>query len=543
MSAATGYQLSVEDVRVSPVPLVLVADGLLLAASQGLADLLRIDESIVTSAIPATVVVQFGAADPTATPTPVVLTRGDRLAVTLRPSIVPLDPEGRARLVALHDITDEHERFADLAYRSAHDEHSRLQNRLTVIDRIGRWLDDGFAVRVVAVGLPQFDTLVSLLGDQYAGILMGVAAKRIEAAVWSEDVIARAGSARLIVASPALVGDVEDALDLAVQVVDVVGSSVELGAASFPTSSVCGVHVAVPGDIADVVVHGAELAMRTAIARGVEALAFDSSMRDAERRLLVVERALQEAIAGEELELYLQPIVDPVDRRVLSYEALCRWFHPTLGQISPGEFIPLAERDGLIRSIGEWTLAEALRILQRWRALDPNCPPIAINLSAAQLLDASFTELMLESVRAHDATGLVIAEVTESVLVSADANRLLGDLAAGGIPLAIDDFGTGFSALSYLAQLPASTLKIDQSFVARLEEPRSRILVGTAIAMGHGLGMRVVAEGVETGEQLAILRSLGCDAIQGYFTGRPQPAASIDVPASPPTPAGARGPS
>jgi Amt family ammonium transporter len=150
---------------------------------------------------------------------------------------------------------------------------------------------------------------------------------------------------------------------------------------------------------------------------------------------------------------------------------------------------------------------------------------------------------MLESVRAHDATGLVIAEVTESVLVSADANRLLGDLAAGGIPLAIDDFGTGFSALSYLAQLPASTLKIDQSFVARLEEPRSRILVGTAIAMGHGLGMRVVAEGVETGEQLAILRSLGCDAIQGYFTGRPQPAASIDVPASPPTPAGARGPS
>ncbi len=530
MSLHEGYRIGVEDVRDSEVPMLLLGQGRLVAASRGLASMLRVDEAVVRSAIPATVVVQLGVLDPTAPPPPVVLTRGDRLAITLRPTVVPIDAAQGVRVVLLHDVTAEHERFADLAYRSEHDEYSRLHNRLTVIERIGGWLDSGLAVRVVAIGLQQFDALVSLLGDQYAGILMGVVAKRIDVAVWPDDIIARAGTARLLVASPAMAADEEDALDLAAQVIEVVGSSVELGAASFPTSSVCGVHLAVLGDIADAVVHGAELALRTAQARGVEVLAFDPSMRDVERRLLVVERALQEAIAGEQLELYLQPIVDAVDRRVLSYEALCRWFHPTLGQVSPAEFIPLAERDGLIRAIGEWTLAEALRIIDRWRATDPTCPPIAINLSAAQLLDASFTGMMLDAVHEHDAIGLVIAEVTESVLVSSEANRLLAELAAGGIPLAIDDFGTGFSALSYLADLPASTLKIDQSFVARLEDPRSRILVGTAISMGHGLGMRVVAEGVETGEQLAILRSLGCDAIQGYFTGRPQPSASVTMP-------------
>ena len=525
-----GWHVALEGaaVRSSPVPVLVVAEtGELRLASDGLVALLRVEADRIGEQLPRTVLEQLGRLDPAGALPNIVLTRGDRVVITVRPAVLPLD--ALDRLVILADVTAERGRLADLAYRSEHDEYSRLPNRLMAVEWVGQWLHAGRKVSLVAVELQHFDTLVSLLGDEYAGTLVGVLAKRVEKAAWPDDVVARVGTSTLLVASSAEI-DVEDALDLAAMIVDVVGSSVELGGASFPTSAVCGVHVVTAGDDADAAIHDAELAMRVASSRAVDAVLFETTMRDAERRLLVVERALQEAVAEGQLEMYLQPIVSPEDRRVLSYEALSRWFHPELGQVSPAEFIPVAERDGLIRDIGEWTLEQALATIARWRRDDVPCHPIALNLSAAQLLDSSLTTLMLRRVAEERAVGLIVAEVTESMLVSREAHRLLVELAEGGIPLAIDDFGTGFSALSYLAEIPASTLKIDRSFIARLGDERSRTLVEGTIRMGHGLGMNIVAEGVETAEQLDILRSLGCDAIQGFHTGRPRPA--IEVPAA-----------
>ena len=248
---------------------------------------------------------------------------------------------------------------------------------------------------------------------------------------------------------------------------------------------------------------------------------------------LELENDLRRAVERDELVVLYQPVVPLGIGRIAGFEALVRWKHPKRGLISPHGFVPLAEETGLIVPIGLHVLKEACRQAKEWQELRPNFadPPVsvAVNISASQLLHPNFVG---EVERALNEAGLdpgrLILEITESVLVK-DAERhtgMLRRLKALGVRLAIDDFGTGYSSLSYLRRLPASLLKLDGSFVGGIGKGsgQDEVLLEGVIGIAHGLGLKVVAEGVETAEQAAWLRGLRCDLAQGYHFSGPLPA-------------------
>jgi EAL domain-containing protein (putative c-di-GMP-specific phosphodiesterase class I) len=238
-------------------------------------------------------------------------------------------------------------------------------------------------------------------------------------------------------------------------------------------------------------------------------------------------RELEQALRQRQLEVFYQPKASAVTRALCGAEALLRWRHPTRGMVSPTEFIPLAERHGLIEELGMWALEEACRQTVRWiaRGLDPGV--VSINLSPHQLERPGIARLLLDRIAATELpTKRVQLELTEGFLLDHDrACSVLRELREGGVRIAIDDFGTGYSSLQYLRDLPIDTVKIDRVFVSRLDDDdATRGLVVAIISLAWSLGMRVVAEGVETEAQWEFLVDHGCEEIQGFLFGRPMEA-------------------
>lgn len=453
---------------------------------------------------------------------PVSVLRRDRVALMVRLRTLPIDPVAGTTLVLVDDVSEDHRRLGDLSFRAGHEPSSRLPNRAGITEDVAELLFRQTTVAVIAVELDRLAPLVPLIGDDFVGSLIGVAARRIEQLGMGADLVAHIGPAQLLVAHPG-VDDEEDLMDFCVAVLDAIGDSLELGASSFRTSAICGATFARPNESVESAVREALLALRHAQNTHTDVVRFHPSMRQHEARQLLLERALQDAIEHSRLALHLQPVVDVVTGEIASFESLARWHDDDFGDVSPVEFIALAEQLGLMRSLGEWCVRAVLRYVEVAAAAGIRLPPIAINLSPTQLLDASFIAFMVDEVDRQQAWSALTVEVTESVLVSQGAVDALYELAHRGIAIAIDDFGTGFSALSYLTKLPATTVKVDRGFVLGIEEPATGILVAGIIALAHALGMRVVAEGVETDAALQCLRNLGCDAVQGYLTGRPGP--------------------
>jgi EAL domain-containing protein (putative c-di-GMP-specific phosphodiesterase class I) len=247
----------------------------------------------------------------------------------------------------------------------------------------------------------------------------------------------------------------------------------------------------------------------------------------AERRLRL-ETALRQALGENQLSLHYQPQVDLKSGRIVGMEALARWNHPELGAVSPAEFIPIAEETGLILPIGEWALREACRQIKAWHATGFPKLQVAVNVSGKQLRQKNFADRVREILRETRLEPRYLdLELTESLLMkdveeTAAAMHMLHDM---GVSFSVDDFGTGYSSLAYLKRFPIDILKIDQSFVRDLAtDPNDVAIVKTIIAMAHTLGMRVIAEGVETYEQLSFLRDQGCDGTQGYYCSKPLPA-------------------
>jgi EAL domain-containing protein (putative c-di-GMP-specific phosphodiesterase class I) len=236
---------------------------------------------------------------------------------------------------------------------------------------------------------------------------------------------------------------------------------------------------------------------------------------------------LRAGIAGGQLVLHFQPIVSVSSTDPDSAEALVRWLHPTRGMIPPGDFIPAAERTGLIKILTEWVLNNAAKQAAEW-ARAGRAVPISVNISMRNLVDPEFAEVLARALAAHVLDpSLLRLELTESVAMADPESTLamLAHVRAQGVRLSIDDFGTGYSSLAYLRRLPVDTLKIDRTFVTAMRaDPRSASIVRGATELAHGLGLRVVAEGVEDEETLGTLRELGCDFAQGYHLGRPMPA-------------------
>jgi len=283
------------------------------------------------------------------------------------------------------------------------------------------------------------------------------------------------------------------------------------------------------GDDATTLLRHADTAMYQAKAQGKNNVQFyTAEWAEQAARLFAIENDLRHAIERGELQLHYQPKVSISSGEIVGAEALLRWRHPQRGLVPPTEFIPVAEDRGLIIGIGRWVVQAACAQLRSWRDAGLRTPCVAVNLSVRQLASDSLVEDFGEALTVHGLSPLDLEiEITESALMADPdrANRILHCFHDMGMRISIDDFGTGYSSLAYLKRFPASTVKIDRSFVSGLPGDRDDLAITQAvIAMAHTLGLSVVAEGVETRPQLGMLRELGCDEAQGYLFGRPVPA-------------------
>ena len=291
-----------------------------------------------------------------------------------------------------------------------------------------------------------------------------------------------------------------------------------------------------PGDgqASDVLLRNAESALNGAKDDGRNTWRFyDPQMNQASLERLILVSALRRGVAAGELRAWYQPKLDLQTRALIGAEALVRWKHPDQGWIQPARFIPVAEQSDLIVVIGEWMLHAVAAQIARWHGQGLGWLPVAVNLGARHFSHPGLPPLLRRLRAEHGLPPSVLElEITESTLMDAggEPGALLGELRRAGVTLAIDDFGTGYSSLSYLRHLPVDVLKIDRSFVNSIErDGRDLSIAGTIIALAHGLGLKVVAEGVETEGQRGLLEALGCDQGQGFLFARPMPAAEFEV--------------
>jgi predicted signal transduction protein with EAL and GGDEF domain len=254
---------------------------------------------------------------------------------------------------------------------------------------------------------------------------------------------------------------------------------------------------------------------------------FDLKMNERLRDRQHLEMELRRAIEVKEFELYYQPLVDTQGQRIIGYEALIRWNHPDRGVVSPVDFIPIAEESGLIVNLGRWVLETACHEAALW----PDGLQVSVNVSPLQIQKPDLVDTVKEILgRSGLAPHRLEVEMTESVLIHHPEQALdtLNKLRGLGVRLSLDDFGTGYSSLSYLRRFPFNKIKIDRSFIQTLgEDGESGVLARSIVALGHGLGLQVTAEGVETMEQYRFLTKEACNQVQGYFFGRPEPATKL----------------
>ncbi|MDP1633176.1 MAG: GGDEF domain-containing phosphodiesterase, partial [Gallionellaceae bacterium] len=287
-------------------------------------------------------------------------------------------------------------------------------------------------------------------------------------------------------------------------------------------------------DNAENLLKNADQAMYVAKGNGRNCFScFTGQMQEHAQHRLHLIRDLRSALPEKQLRVYFQPIVDPRDGRIVKAEALIRWQHPERGLVSPMEFIPIAEEVGLIHDIGNWVFREATGWMKRWHELGYSCRQVSVNKSPSQFVAENSHGIWVEHLREIGLPGeCLVIEITEGLLLDerADIIRKLLQFRDAGIQVAIDDSGTGYSALSYLKKFDIDYLKIDRSFVRDLAtDPNDLALSEAIIVMAHKLGLKVVAEGVETVEQRDILCKAGCDYAQGYLFARPIPAEEFDA--------------
>ena len=428
---------------------------------------------------------------------------------------------------------------ATLAEQKVHelaryDSLTGLPNRnmfLGELDRaMARAERQGSEFAVCFIDLDRFKTINDTLGHEAGDELLKAMAKRLQQSLRKADLVARLGGDEFVVM---LEGGAEgsDLAAVAQKLLTAIAEPVLLQGCSFLVTASIGIgrYPADAQDAATLLKH-ADAAMYLAKDSGKNNIQFyTAELADLAARQFELESALRLALVRDELVLHYQPKVGVDSGRMLGLEALVRWNHPLRGMVPPGEFIPLAEERGLIVPLGRWVIQQACRQVRDWRNAGLRAPPVAVNLSARQFADETLVDHLVASMSTYGVTPADIeVELTESVLMSDPerANQVLGQLRQMGVRISIDDFGTGYSSLSYLKRFPAETVKIDRSFISGLPgDGDDTAITQAVIAMAHSLGLQVVAEGVETKEQLQALQRLGCDEAQGYLLGRPVSAA------------------
>ena len=426
------------------------------------------------------------------------------------------------------DITIRKQAEDRLVHLAHYDALTDLPNRILLLDRLNELIKSAqrnkSKVAVIFIDLDRFKEVNDSLGHDAGDLLLQTLAKRLSSAVRDQDTVARMGGDEFIVLIQGL-HDVKDVPMLAQKLLSRLVESVTLNGYELTVTASMGISL-YPDDATNgpELIRSADAAMYQAKDAGRNAYRFytsDLNLRALE--MLSMENSLRRAIERKEFVLHYQPQVDIKSGSVVGAEALIRWNHPDLGLVMPGKFIPIAEERGLIVPIGGWVIEEAARQAAIWNNSGISMP-IAVNVSAVQFRQKDFVEELVKSVRTHGITpDWLELELTEGIIMR-DAEstiKVLQELHAVGFQLSIDDFGTGYSSLSYLRRFPIDRIKIDQSFIraARHDEGAAGI-VTAIIALARSLKLKVIAEGVETGEQLEILRAQGCDEAQGFLFSR-----------------------
>jgi len=441
---------------------------------------------------------------------------------------------------AFMDVTDRKRMEAELERLALYDSLTGLPNRALFGDRLDQAL--AHRARTQAIGVyfldvDRFKRINDSLGHAAGDEVLREVAARVQRMLRPEDTVARFGGDEFTILCESI-GGVLEAVGVADRLQREIAQPLRAGGAELRLSASIGIALVEPGEEADHsrLVEDADAAMYRAKERGgARTELFDVEMRERAVDAISIEQELSRGLERGELRLYYQPLVSLQSGEMVGAEALIRWEHPERGLLSPDKFLPIAEESGLIVQVGAWAVGEACRRLRDWdrRNGGPSNFSLAVNLSARELTHPDVVPTVLNAVRrsALDPHRLTI-EVTESTaMADRDSGfRALRELHEAGVRIAIDDFGTGYSSLDHLREMPADVLKIDRSFVAGMSaNSPDTALVAAAIAMGRALDMEVVAEGIETNEQVTDLRELGCPLGQGFLFARPLPPEEIDT--------------
>ncbi|TMD06712.1 MAG: EAL domain-containing protein [Chloroflexi bacterium] len=443
----------------------------------------------------------------------------------------------RAVLVLAQDITERIRLEEQLRDQALHDPLTRLANRLLLQDRIEHALvrqrRTAKPFALLLLDLDNFKTVNDSLGHAAGDHLLVAVAGRLKSCLRGSDSAARLGGDEFAILLEEVTGP-EHAASVAERLVEALRMPFTVEQREIFLGVSIGVAM---GDStrqsADEMLRDADLAMYAAKAQGRSRhVVFSPRMREAALDRVALEHDLRRSVNAGDLHLVYQPQIDLETDETVGVEALVRWRHPVHGNVPPDRFIPLAEEAGLIGALDAWVLETACAQIKAWREAGAGGLHVAVNLSGSEFEDGALVDRIADVLERHRlAPSDLELEITERVAVQQErsARETLDRLRAMGVRISIDDFGTGYSMLASLRQFPGDKLKVDKSFVQEIVDGQDRApLVAAIVAMGHGLGLEVIAEGVETEEQLTALRRLGCDGAQGYLLGRPTEAREIE---------------
>ena len=463
--------------------------------------------------------------------------------IWVRAQGVAVVEEGRAvkLLGAFQDITQHRKDVEEIRRLAFYDLLTGLPNRRLLMDRLRQAMltsaRTGEHGALMFLDLDHFKLLNDTQGHGVGDVLLEQVAKRLQSCVRDGDSVARLGGDEFVVLLEALSTHANEAATqaemTAKKILDVFGHAYDLQGHSYDSTPSIGIVVFMGDDEGiEELLKRADVAMYQAKSAGRNtARFFDPAMQAAVAMHDALEKDLRRALAAHEFVLHYQIQIDRAGLAI-GAEALVRWNHPTRGLIAPGHFIPLAEATGLVLPLGQWVLETACAQLALW-AHDPKRAhwSIAVNVSASQFSQSGFVASIAHALKSTGATAARLKlELTESTLLDdvADVIEKMNAIKAFDVGFSLDDFGTGYSSLSYLKRLPLEQLKIDQSFVRDLlTDPNDTMIARTIVALGHSLGLRVIAEGVETIGQYELLAAMGCDAFQGHYFGYPMAAEGL----------------
>ncbi len=461
----------------------------------------------------------------------VVLTTIGGLSVVLITSVIDARLESRTAALAESLASANQE----LTYLALHDNLTKLPNRVLLEDRLNQAIQASrrshAAFSVLFLDLDGFKEVNDVFGHHTGDALLAEVAARITSATRASDTLARIGGDEFVLLAE--LGDPTSAANLADKLVRLVGQPYRIGEHDLNVSVSIG--IALYEDFAQDahdLLRNADAAMYHAKSLGRSGYCFfEPSMNAHAHEQLQLLQELRSAMERHEMVLHYQPKFDAHTSRLTGVEALVRWQHPVRGLLSPDQFIPLAEKSGVIVHLGEWVLNEACRQMGEWRAQGQQAWSVAVNLSPLQFSHVGLIQLVRESLERYALEpGCLTLEVTESTAMQDPyaSMAILQKLDDMGVKISIDDFGTGYSSLLYLKRLPATELKIDRGFVRDLApHTEDAAIVSAIVALGRTLNLSIVAEGIETRAQQEFLTGLGCSTLQGYLLGRPMPAKEL----------------